>query len=129
MFVRRFVCIAEERSRKKRARSLREAGQFAIASARLLGAGRIFAIDSVASRLALARVQGAEGFDFEREDPVVLLTECTTRSIGGSRGHDLLARAAFRWARSHDPSVRTTRCPCTVRSPARKPALALALST
>src|SRR4029078_12947543 len=35
-------------------------GQFVIASARLMGAGRIFAIDTVASRLDMARTQGAE---------------------------------------------------------------------
>src|SRR4051812_47628564 len=34
-------------------------GQFAIASAKLLGAGRIFAIDREASRLEMARAQGA----------------------------------------------------------------------
>jgi threonine dehydrogenase-like Zn-dependent dehydrogenase len=34
-------------------------GQFAIASAKLLGAGRIFAIDTVLDRLEAARAQGA----------------------------------------------------------------------
>jgi threonine dehydrogenase-like Zn-dependent dehydrogenase len=62
-------------------------GQFAIASARLLGAGRIFAIDSVPSRLELARVQGAEVIDFEREDPVALLKELTG-GIGVDRAID-----------------------------------------
>lgn len=45
-------------------------GQFAIASARLLNAGRIFAIDSIPSRLEMARNQGAECINFEEEDPV-----------------------------------------------------------
>jgi threonine dehydrogenase-like Zn-dependent dehydrogenase len=45
-------------------------GQFAIASARLLNAGRIFAIDAIPSRLEMARNQGAECINFEQEDPV-----------------------------------------------------------
>ncbi len=45
-------------------------GQFAIASARLLNAGRIFAIDSIPSRLEMARNQGAECINFEEEDAV-----------------------------------------------------------
>jgi len=52
-------------------------GQFAIASARLMGAGRIFAVDRLASRLAMARAQGAEPIDFDREDPVAMLREMT----------------------------------------------------
>jgi threonine dehydrogenase-like Zn-dependent dehydrogenase len=55
-------------------------GQFAIASARMLGAGRIFAVDSVPSRLEMARAQGAEVVDFEIEDPVEAIHELT----GGS---------------------------------------------
>ena len=43
-------------------------GQFAIASAKLLGAFRIFAVDCVESRLDMARRQGAEVIDFNRED-------------------------------------------------------------
>jgi threonine dehydrogenase-like Zn-dependent dehydrogenase len=45
-------------------------GQFAIASARLLNAGRIFAIDGLQDRLEMARQQGAEAINFEQEDPV-----------------------------------------------------------
>jgi len=55
-------------------------GQFAIASAKLLGAGRIFAIDTIPTRLAMARAQGAEIINFNLEDPVSLLRELT----GGS---------------------------------------------
>jgi threonine dehydrogenase-like Zn-dependent dehydrogenase len=40
-------------------------GQFAIASAFLLGAGRVIAIDTVPERLALARDRGAETIDFK----------------------------------------------------------------
>jgi threonine dehydrogenase-like Zn-dependent dehydrogenase len=52
-------------------------GQFAIASAKLLNAGRVFAIDCVPSRLDMARNQGAEVIDFSKEDPVGLLKELT----------------------------------------------------
>ncbi|HEV2987782.1 MAG TPA: zinc-dependent alcohol dehydrogenase [Candidatus Angelobacter sp.] len=45
-------------------------GQFAIASAKLLNAGRIFAIDAIPSRLEMAREQGAEIINFEQEDPL-----------------------------------------------------------
>lgn len=52
-------------------------GQFAIASAKLMDAGRIFAIDTIPSRLELARKQGAECIDFNAEDPVQTLKELT----------------------------------------------------
>lgn len=52
-------------------------GQFAIASAMLLNAGRVFAIDTLASRLEMARAQGAEVIDYNREDPVAALRELT----------------------------------------------------
>jgi threonine dehydrogenase-like Zn-dependent dehydrogenase len=58
-------------------------GQFAIASARLMGAGRIFAIDRLESRLTMARAQGAEPIDFDREDPVEAI-----RSLTGGIGVD-----------------------------------------
>src|SRR6185312_4403208 len=44
-------------------------GQFAIASARLMDAGRILAVDCIPSRLEMARRQGAEVIDFSREEP------------------------------------------------------------
>jgi threonine dehydrogenase-like Zn-dependent dehydrogenase len=62
-------------------------GQFAIASAKLMGAGRIFAIDHHADRLAMARRQGAEVIDFDREDPVQTLLELTG-GIGVDRAID-----------------------------------------
>ncbi len=52
-------------------------GQFVIASAKLMGAGRIFAVDHLADRLDMARAQGAEVIDFEREDPVQALRRLT----------------------------------------------------
>lgn len=70
-------------------------GQFAIASARLLGAGRIFAVDQVPSRLDMARRQGAEVIDFSREDPVAVLKELTG-GIGVDRAIDAVGLDAER---------------------------------
>ncbi|MBI5544251.1 MAG: glutathione-dependent formaldehyde dehydrogenase [Deltaproteobacteria bacterium] len=53
-------------------------GQFAIASAKLMDAGRILAIDCIDSRLEMARAQGAEVIDFEKEDPVEAILRLTT---------------------------------------------------
>lgn len=52
-------------------------GQFVIASAKLMGAGRIFAIDVIPSRLDMARMQGAEVINYDEEDPVEVLRELT----------------------------------------------------
>lgn len=54
-------------------------GQFAIASAKIQGAGRVFAVDRVQDRLEMARAQGAEVVNFEQEDP----TETIKRLTGG----------------------------------------------
>ena len=62
-------------------------GQFAIASAKLRGAGRVFAVDCVPSRLEMAREQGAEVIDFNREDPVEVLMRMTG-GIGPDRAID-----------------------------------------
>src|SRR5690606_4999295 len=58
-------------------------GLFAIASAKLLGAARVFAIDKHADRLQMAQKQGAEIIDFEREDP-----EATLQRLTGGIGVD-----------------------------------------
>lgn len=50
-------------------------GQMAIASAKLMDAGRIIAIDRQQSRLDMARDQGAEVINFEEEDPVEAIKE------------------------------------------------------
>ena len=52
-------------------------GQFVIASLKLMGAGRIFAIDKIPTRLEMARMQGAEVIDFSTEDPVATLKDLT----------------------------------------------------
>src|SRR5204863_2003352 len=62
-------------------------GQFAIASARLHGAGRIFAVDCIESRLDMACEQGAEVIDFNREDPTEVLARLTG-GIGPDRAID-----------------------------------------
>eukprot|EP00913_Durusdinium_trenchii_P005671 g5289.t1 len=62
-------------------------GQFAILSAKLKRAGRVFAIDAVPSRLEMAAAQGAEVINFEEEHPVEVLRELTG-GIGPDRAID-----------------------------------------
>lgn len=62
-------------------------GQFVIASAKLLRAGRIIAVDAVPSRLDMARAQGAEIVDFNAEDPVEMIHRMTD-GIGVDRAID-----------------------------------------
>jgi threonine dehydrogenase-like Zn-dependent dehydrogenase len=52
-------------------------GQFAIASAKLMDAGRIFAIDHRSDRLEVARRQGAEIINFDEDDPVETIKNLT----------------------------------------------------
>ncbi len=52
-------------------------GQFAIVSARLFGAGRIIAVDTIPSRLEMARDLGAEVIDYNAEDPIEVIRELT----------------------------------------------------
>jgi threonine dehydrogenase-like Zn-dependent dehydrogenase len=59
-------------------------GLFAIESARVLGAGRVLAVDRVPDRLRKARALGAETVDFEREDPVKAILDLTG-GIGADR--------------------------------------------
>lgn len=59
-------------------------GQFALASAKLFGAGRLLAVDGVPSRLDLARDQGAEIIDFNVEDPVEAI-RYLTGGVGADR--------------------------------------------
>lgn len=62
-------------------------GQFAIASAKLLGAARVFAIDRHQDRLNMAQAQGAEIINFEQENPVETLLRMTG-GIGVDRAID-----------------------------------------
>lgn len=70
-------------------------GQFAIASAILMDAGRVFAVDRIESRLTAAAAQGAEVIDFSREDPVEVLHEITG-GIGPDRVIDAVGVEAER---------------------------------
>ena len=54
-------------------------GQFAITSAFIMGAGRVFAVDRLPDRLEMAKAQGAEVVNFDEEDPVGTIQEL----IGG----------------------------------------------
>ena len=62
-------------------------GLFTIASAKLFGAGRVIAIDTIPSRLEMAREQGAEVIDYNAEDPVEMIRELTG-GIGVDRAID-----------------------------------------
>lgn len=74
-------------------------GQFAMASAYLLGASRVIAIDRLSDRLALAREKvGAETLDYERVDVHEALREMT-----GGRGPDACIDAVGMEAHSHTP--------------------------
>jgi len=52
-------------------------GQFTIRSLRMMGAGRVIAIDEVAERLQMAQAGGAETIDFSKKKVAKLLDEMT----------------------------------------------------
>lgn len=62
-------------------------GLFAVVSALLQGAGRVFAVDCVPSRLERARALGAEILNYEEEEPVETLRRLTG-GIGVDRAID-----------------------------------------
>jgi threonine dehydrogenase-like Zn-dependent dehydrogenase len=62
-------------------------GLFAIASAYLMGAGRVLAVDTIPSRLEMAQMQGAEIIDFNQEDPIEVI-KSLTGGIGVDRAID-----------------------------------------
>jgi len=70
-------------------------GLFTIVSAKLLGAGRVFAIDTLPDRLAKAREQGAETIDFNAESPVERLKDLTN-GVGVLRAIDAVGVDAYR---------------------------------
>lgn len=70
-------------------------GLFAIASAKVLGAGRVLAVDRVPSRLEMANDLGAEVIDFEQDDPVAAIRELTM-GIGAARVIDAVGVDAER---------------------------------
>jgi threonine dehydrogenase-like Zn-dependent dehydrogenase len=81
-------------------------GQFAIASAILMGAARVFAVDTVPSRLEMARQQGAEVIDYEKDDPVEVL-RALTGGIGVDRAIDAVGVDAS--CAHHGPASRLPR--------------------
>lgn len=90
-------------------------GQFAIASAKLMKAGRILAIDAIDSRLDMAREQGAEVINYETEDPVKMI-KTLTREIGVDRAIDAVGvdaqhahhGPAAKQARQHEQEFKQT---------------------
>jgi threonine dehydrogenase-like Zn-dependent dehydrogenase len=62
-------------------------GQFAVASAFMLGAGRVIVVDRLQDRLDMARAQGAEAVNFDEEDPVQAIL-ALTGGIGVDRAID-----------------------------------------
>jgi threonine dehydrogenase-like Zn-dependent dehydrogenase len=62
-------------------------GQFAIASAKLMNAGRVIVVDHRDDRLEMARRQGAECVNFDQEDPVETILKMTG-GIGVDRAID-----------------------------------------
>jgi threonine dehydrogenase-like Zn-dependent dehydrogenase len=70
-------------------------GQFTILSAKMLGAGRVLAVDSIPSRLEMARAQGAEVIDFNAEHPVEAIRRLTG-GIGVDRAIDAVGVDAER---------------------------------
>jgi threonine dehydrogenase-like Zn-dependent dehydrogenase len=62
-------------------------GQLCITSALMLGAGRVFAVDTLSDRLEMASRQGAETIDFQAEDPVETIRRLTG-GIGVDRAID-----------------------------------------
>jgi threonine dehydrogenase-like Zn-dependent dehydrogenase len=81
-------------------------GQFVIASLKLLGSGRIFAVDTIPSRLEMARAQGAEVIDFNADDPVQALKELTG-GIGVDRAIDAVGVDAVK--PHHGPAARSVK--------------------
>ncbi len=59
-------------------------GQFCVACAKLFDVGRVIAVDTIPSRLEMAREQGAEVIDFNAEDPMQAIKELTS-GIGVDR--------------------------------------------
>jgi threonine dehydrogenase-like Zn-dependent dehydrogenase len=74
-------------------------GLFSIASARLLGADRVIAIDRFPERLRKAREAGAETLNYESIDVLAALKEMT-----GGRGPDACIDAVGLEAHMHGPS-------------------------
>ena len=64
-------------------------GQCVIASAQLLGAGRVLVVDRLQDRLEMARAQGAEVINFDHEAPVATIRRLTG-GVGADRAIDVV---------------------------------------
>jgi len=94
-------------------------GQFAIASAKLKGAGRVLAVDHLPDRLEMARKQGAEIIDFSKEDPVERIRDLTD-GIGVDRVIDAVGVDAQ--AAPHEHKDGSTHGPHKPENPAEREA-------
>lgn len=56
-------------------------GLFTIISCQLMGASRIYAVDSIPSRLEAAKALGAEVINFNEEDPLTIIKESTKGTL------------------------------------------------
>ena len=81
-------------------------GQFAIASAFMLGAARVIAIDRFPERLAMARAIGAITVDYSDEDVSVLTA---LKDLTGGIGPDAASTRSGLEAHSADLQGSTTR--------------------
>jgi threonine dehydrogenase-like Zn-dependent dehydrogenase len=70
-------------------------GQLTAVAAARQGAGRVMVVDSIPSRLAMARKHNAEPIDFQQEDPVAAIRELTG-GIGADRVVDAVGVDAVR---------------------------------
>jgi threonine dehydrogenase-like Zn-dependent dehydrogenase len=70
-------------------------GLLAVMSAKLMGAGRVFAVDRDTTRLDKARLLGAEVVNFDQEDPVEVILRLTD-GIGVDRAIDAVGVDAVR---------------------------------
>jgi threonine dehydrogenase-like Zn-dependent dehydrogenase len=70
-------------------------GQFCVACPKLFDVGRIIAVDTIPSRLDMAREQGAEVINFNEEDPIKAIKDLTA-GIGVDRVIDAVGVDANR---------------------------------
>jgi threonine dehydrogenase-like Zn-dependent dehydrogenase len=91
-------------------------GLFSIASAKLLGAGRVIAIDRFPERLRKAREAGAETLDYESTDVLGALKDMT-----GGRGPDACIDAVGLEAHSHGVAGTYDRVKAAMRMESDRP--------
>lgn len=91
-------------------------GLFAIASARMLGAGRVIGIDRFPERLRKAREAGAETLNYESSDILSVLKDMT-----GGRGPDACIDAVGMEAHLHGPAHAYDRAKQAVRLQSDRP--------